>query len=115
MLRVILAGTSTGYEPQLSPAGVHGPVVTHGLTHGPMGLAAKRVLLCRIQCTQARPTSLCLPRRCRDFDKIADGNAVYWPECLCSTDDNSVFEALYKDLHRTPCPYLHLLAHSGHK
>lgn len=35
---------------------------------------------------------------CRDFAKIADGNAVYWPQCLCNVDDLSVFKALHDEL-----------------
>merc|ERR1712183_1127857 len=34
----------------------------------------------------------------RDFEKIAEGNAVYWPECLCDVKDVSVFKALHQEL-----------------
>jgi len=35
---------------------------------------------------------------CRDFEKIGDGNAVYWPQCMCSADDLSMFKALHEEL-----------------
>jgi len=34
----------------------------------------------------------------RDFARIAEGNAVYWPQCLCLTDDQAIYEALYAEL-----------------
>mmetsp|Transcript_36043 Transcript_36043/g.81426 ORF Transcript_36043/g.81426 Transcript_36043/m.81426 type:complete len:371 (+) Transcript_36043:65-1177(+) len=33
-----------------------------------------------------------------DFERLADGNAVYWPHCMGSRYDRSIFDALYEEL-----------------
>ncbi|CAE7264593.1 unnamed protein product, partial [Symbiodinium sp. KB8] len=38
------------------------------------------------------------PKLRRDFQEVADGGAVYWPGCLCSAGDHSLFEKLYEEL-----------------
>jgi len=43
-------------------------------------------------------TTLKTQKLSRDFQKIAEGNAVYWPECLCSAKDLSIFKALHEEL-----------------
>lgn len=34
----------------------------------------------------------------RDFEVIAQGNALYWPECMCQNRDMAFFNALYEEL-----------------
>ncbi|CAJ1366244.1 unnamed protein product, partial [Effrenium voratum] len=38
----------------------------------------------------------------RDFATLADGGAVYWPNCLCTADDLSLFQRLYQELTSAP-------------
>lgn len=33
-----------------------------------------------------------------DFAKVAEGGALYWPQCVCQEEDRSLFEALYTEL-----------------
>jgi len=35
---------------------------------------------------------------CQDFERLADGNAVYWPNCLGGAADRSIYDALYQEL-----------------
>jgi len=44
------------------------------------------------------------PKLLRDFAQI-DGNAIYWPGCLCRQDDQSLFRSLYEELPWTASPY----------
>eukprot|EP00931_Biecheleriopsis_adriatica_P116125 TRINITY_DN91817_c0_g1_i1.p1 TRINITY_DN91817_c0_g1~~TRINITY_DN91817_c0_g1_i1.p1 ORF type:complete len:359 (+),score=71.31 TRINITY_DN91817_c0_g1_i1:36-1079(+) len=38
------------------------------------------------------------PKLRRDFAKVAEGGAVYWPGCVCSPDDLNLFNRLYQEL-----------------
>jgi len=41
-----------------------------------------------------------------DFQTLAEGGAVYWPSCICTANDLSLFEKLYKELSPwTASPY----------
>lgn len=42
----------------------------------------------------------------RDFERIAEGSAAYWPCCLCASEDRSLFRALHAELAPwDPSPY----------
>mmetsp|Transcript_69926 Transcript_69926/g.130679 ORF Transcript_69926/g.130679 Transcript_69926/m.130679 type:complete len:363 (-) Transcript_69926:35-1123(-) len=38
------------------------------------------------------------PKLRYDFERLADGNAVYWPHCMGTRTDRSIFDSLYQEL-----------------
>lgn len=40
-----------------------------------------------------------------DFAQLADGNAVYWPACVCEEKDSTIFDALKRELPWKAIPY----------
>lgn len=64
----------------------------------PRAVALSHESRCDVSSLGQTSTVVTTQKLSRDFEKIADGNAVYWPECLCGADDHSVFHALYQEL-----------------
>eukprot|EP00929_Paragymnodinium_shiwhaense_P102723 TRINITY_DN65946_c0_g1_i1.p1 TRINITY_DN65946_c0_g1~~TRINITY_DN65946_c0_g1_i1.p1 ORF type:complete len:367 (+),score=63.07 TRINITY_DN65946_c0_g1_i1:78-1178(+) len=38
------------------------------------------------------------PKLWRDLERVGEGNVVYWPGCVCRTEDHSLFRAMYEEL-----------------